>query len=161
MLIVALQISPQSLIDTAETVVGLLLGHPNANTPRTPIASLHRPQQAVEPTSEAWLNAVDQSLDWVPLQRSAVERVWRVGVDAQQEATMSSLLAALPLERPGLRHVDALLGHPGKVSPWLGIAMGAQAINYGAGAQAIFSGGSAVQTTFCSTVLTPVPPSAT
>lgn len=161
MLVVAFRVAPQPLANSAEAAVGVLLGGPAVQAPYAPLASLHRPQRAAAATSEAWLHAIDQSLGWVPLQRCAIDRAWRVGIGTEHDVTMSSVLCTLSLPPRDLGHVDAVLGHPGKASPWLAIAAAAQAIEQGAGPQVIFSGGGSGQTAFWSTVVAPVPPSAT
>jgi len=64
-------------------------------------------------------------------------------------------MADLPMVHDdNVHHVDSLLGHPGKVSPWLAIALAAQGIEQGIGTQIIFSG-SPDRTEFWSTVVTP------
>jgi hypothetical protein len=161
LMVVAVQIAPQQPEGTAEVAVGLLLGNRLTQTTLAPVAYLHRPEQERAPTTEKLLYAARQALDWVPLQAQSIEQAWRVGIDAQRDAAISTVLAEVPLpvkHNQGLHNLDALLGQPGKASPWLAIAAATQTIQRGAGPQFIFSGGSSVEAGLWSTVLTPVPP---
>jgi hypothetical protein len=97
----------------------------------------------------------------VPLPAHAIEQAWRVGIDAQRDAAISTVLAKvlLPVKHnQGLHNLDALLGQPGKASPWLAVAAATQTIQRGAGPQFIFSGDSSVEAGLWGTVLTPAPP---
>lgn len=160
LLVVALQFAPQPLEGTAEAAIALLLGNRLTQTVLPPLAFLHRPEQEREPTPDALLYAVRQALDWVPLDGQSIERIWRVGIDAQRDAALTAVLAQVPIplkHDQGLHDLDAQLGHPGKVSPWLAIAAATRAIQCGAGPQFMFSGGGCVDTGLWSAVLTPVP----
>lgn len=84
-----------------------------------------------------------------------------LGIDPQRHAAIATVLVdvPMPVKQPqGLCNLDALLGHPGKASPWLAIAAAAQTIGRGAGPQFIFSGGGAATAGLWGTVLMPVPP---
>ena len=160
LLVVAFQFMPQQPEGTAEAMVGLLLGNRLTQSTLPSIACLHRPEQERQPTADALLHAARQSLDWVPLDAPSIKQTWRVAVDAQRDADVSSVMAAVPLPAKyseGVCNLDTLLGHPGKASPWLAIAAATQSIQCGAGPQFIFSGGSCVDTGLWSTVVTPVP----
>ena len=160
LLVVAVQFAPQQPEGTAEAAVGLLFGNRLTQTVLPSMAYLHRPEQEREPTTDALLYATSQALGWVPLDAQSIEQTWRVGVDTQRDADVSSVMAAVPLPAKyseGVCNLDTLLGHPGKASPWLAIAAATQSIQCGAGPQFIFSGGSCVDTGLWSTVVTPVP----
>ena len=160
LLVVAFQFMPQQPEGTAEAAVGLLFGNRLTQTVLPSMAYLHRPEQEREPTTDALLYATSQALGWVPLDAQSIEQTWRVGVDTQRDADVSSVMAAVPLPAKyseGVCNLDTLLGHPGKASPWLAIAAATQSIQCGAGPQFIFSGGSCVDTGLWSTVVTPVP----
>jgi hypothetical protein len=138
----------------------LLLGNRLMQSILAPIAYLHRPEQERKPTDADLLCATRQALDWVPLQAQAVKRVWLTGIDPQRHAAIATVLmdVPMPVQLPkALCNLDALLGQPGKASPWLAIAAAAQTIERGAGPQFIFSGGTAVDGLW-STVLMPVSP---
>lgn len=160
LLVVALQFMPQQPEGTAEVVVGLLFGNRLTQSALPSMAYLHRPEQERESTTDALLYAAQQALDWVPLDAQSIEQTWRVGVDTQRDAALTTVLAdvSIPVKHNhGFYDLDAQLGHPGKASPWLAIAAATQTIQSGAGPQFIFSGGDCVDAELWSTVLTPVP----
>lgn len=159
LLVVALQFAPQQPDGTAEAAVGLLFGNRLTQSALPSIAYLHRPEQEREPTIDALFYGASQALNWVPLNAQSIEQTWRVGVDAQRDIALTTVLANAPLPakpNQGFCNLDTLLGYPGKVSPWLAIAAATQAIQCGAGPQFIFSGGGCVDTGLWNTVLTPV-----
>ena len=161
LLVVALRFAVQQPENTAEAAVGLLFGNRLTQTLLPPMAYLHRPEQEREPSNDALCYAAHQALDWVPLTAQSIEQAWRAGVDASRDAALTAVLAEVPLPaklNEGFYNLDASLGHPGKASPWLAIALAAQSIHCGAGPQFIFSGSDCVDTGLWSTVLTPVPP---
>ncbi|VVN45872.1 hypothetical protein PS655_05815 [Pseudomonas fluorescens] len=159
LLVVSSQFAPQQPEGTAEAAVGLLFGNRMTQTVLPPMAYLHRPEQEREPTTDALLYVARQALDWVPLDAQSIEQTWRVGVDAQRDAALTTVLAEVPIpskHNQGFYDLDSALGHPGKAAPWLAIATATQAIQCGAGPQFIFSGGGCVDTGLWGTVLTPV-----
>jgi hypothetical protein len=159
LLVLAVQFAPQQPEGTAEAAVGLLFGNRLTQTTLPPIAYLHRPEQERKPTSDDLLYATRQALDWVPLESTSIEQVWRVGIDARRAAAVAGVLSEVPMpvNKPGLCNLDAMLGHPGCASPWLAVAAGTQAIRHGAGPQFIYSGGSAA-TSLWGMVLMPASP---
>lgn len=161
LLVIAVQWAPARVEGSAEAAVGLLLGNRLTQTTLPPIAYLHRPEQARQPTTETLRYAMHHALEWVPLPTNSIEQVWKVGIDAQRDVQLTTVLtqASMP-SKPNHRlcNLDALLGFPGKASPWLAIAAAAQTIERGVGPQIIFSGESSVDAGLWSTVLTPVPP---
>lgn len=159
LLVIAVQFAPQQPKGTAEAAVGVLFGNRLTQTTLPPIAYLHRPEQERTPTSDDLLYATRQALDWVPLESTSIEQVWRVGIDGQRADAIASVLCEVPMsvKKKGLCDLDAALGDPRCVSPWLAIAGGAQTIQRGAGPQFIFSGG-ASGTGVWSMVLMPISP---
>ncbi|WP_166366844.1 hypothetical protein [Pseudomonas akapageensis] len=160
LLVVAVQFAPEQPEGTAEAAVGLLFGNRLTQTILPAIAYLHRPEQARGPSTEAVRYGARQALDWVPLEAPAIQHVWRVGVTAQQDAALNTVLAELSLPakpKQSFCNLDATLGHPGQASPWLAIAAATQTIQCGVGPQFIFSGGGANEAGLWSTVVTPVP----
>lgn len=159
LLVVAVQFAPQRPEGTAEAAVGLLFGNRLTQSTLPSIAYLHRPEQERESTTDALLYAARQALGWVPLDAQTIEQTWRVGVDAQRDRALTTVLASVPLPakpNQGFCNLDTLLGDPGKAAPWLAIAAATQAIQCGAGPQFIFSGSGCVDTGLWSTVLMPV-----
>jgi hypothetical protein len=156
LMVLAVQFAPQQPEGTAEAAVGLLFGNRLTQTTLAPLAYLHRPEQERKSTSDDLLYATRQALDWVPLESTSIERVWRVGIDAQRAVAVASVLSKVPMpaKKTGLGDLYAMLGHPGGASPWVAIAAGTQAIARGVGPQFIFSGGGAAG--LWGTVLMPV-----
>lgn len=160
LMVVAFQFAPPQPEGKGEAAVGLLFGNRLRQHSLRPMAYLHRPEQQRALTTDALLHAARQALDWVPLAAQSIEQAWRVGIDAQRDAALTTVLAEVPLATAlgqGLCNADALLGDPGKASPWLAIAAATQNLQGGAGPQFIFSGGDGVDTGLWSTVLTPGP----
>jgi hypothetical protein len=160
LMVVAVRFAPEQPEGTAEVAVGLLFGNRLTQTTLAPIAYLHRPEEKRKSTSDDLLYATRQALDWVPLDAQSIKQVWRVGIDVQREAAIATVLTEMPVavtHKQGICNLDALLGQPGKASPWLAIAAATQMIESGAGAQFIFSGGGAGTDSLWGTVLTPVP----
>lgn len=160
LLVVAVQFAPEYPEGTAEAAVAVLLGNRLTQNTLAPIAYLHRPEQERESNPDPLLYAARQALDWVPLPSSAIERVWRAGVDGARSADLAQVATQLELPSKDTQNVcnlDELLGHAGSASPWLAIAAATQTIERGAGAQLIFSGGED-SAALWGTVLTPVPP---
>jgi hypothetical protein len=157
LLVIAVQFAPQQPVGTAEAAVGLLFGNRLTQATLPPIAYLHRPEQERTPTCDDLLYATRQALDWVPIESTSIEQVWRVGINGQRADAIASVLCEVPMSVKGLCDLDAMLGNPRCVSPWLAIAGGAQTIQRGAGPQFIFSGGAA-GTGIWSTVLMPTSP---
>jgi hypothetical protein len=159
LLVLAVQFAPQQPDGTAEVAVGLLFGNRLTQATLSPIAFLHRPEQARQPTSDDLLYATRQALEWVPLESRSVEQVWRAGIDARGAAAIAGVLSDVPMSvnRPRMCDLDAMLGHPGGASPWLAVAAGTKAIRRGAGSQFIYSGGAAAAGLW-GTVLIPASP---
>jgi hypothetical protein len=160
LLVVAVQVAPSPLDNTAEAAVGLLFGNRATQTGLASVAYLHRPEQERELTNEALLYAVRQSLDWVPLSAQDIGQTWLAGVGTQREAAINSALTSLGMPAvcgQGLCDLDALLGQPGIASPWLAIAAAMQTLERGAGPQFILSGDSSAESGLWGSVLMPVP----
>jgi len=159
LMVMAVRFAPEQPEGTAEVAVGLLFGNRLTQTSLTPVAYLHRPEKERTSTSDDLLYATRQALDWVPLDAKSIEQAWRVGIDAQREAAIATVLSEVPMlatPKQELCNMDTLLGQPGKASPWLAIAAATQTIEGGAGGQFIFSGDAGTASLW-STVLTPVP----
>ncbi len=156
LLVLAVHFAPQQPDGTAEVAVGLLFGNRLTQTTLSPIALLHRPEQARKPISDDLLYATRQAIEWAPLETRSVEQVWRAGIDVRGKAAIARVMTEVPMsvDRSGLCDLDAMLGHPGCASSWLAIAAGTQAIRRGAGSQFIYSGG-AVAAGLWGTVLIP------
>ena len=101
-----------------------------------------------------------QALDWVPIDVSEVEHVWRVGIDSHLDSLVTMMLASahLPVSGDRDKHdLDFLLGCPGISAPWLAITIVTTAIQEGAGAQFVVSGDAFLSTDVWGFVVTPAP----
>lgn len=159
LLVVAYQFAPKQSRDTAEVVVGLLLGNCNPTRSLHPIACLHRPEFLRDSGSEVGLS-VQQALEWVPINVCSIERVWRSGIDRCHDSLVRVALASLGEDGANEKYfhdLDSLLGSAGSAAPWLAISLASESIKLGAGAQFVIAGGSD-GFIFCNCAVTPVLP---
>lgn len=160
LLVIGLQFAPRQPEGTAEVIAGLLLGNQLAQNNVAPVALLHRPEQEHQPCPDALHAAATQASAWVPVEFKAIPQVWRAGIDAQRHTAVDSVSTQLsiPMQHEhGLHDLDAMLGSPGKASPWLAIVAATQAIQVGAGPQFIFSGNGRADARLWGMALTPAP----
>lgn len=145
LLVIALQIAPRQPDNTAETVTGLLLGNRITQTTLPPIALLHRPELS-RPDPIALQEKIDQAIDWVPLQATALQHLWLVGIPGTSEGYQCAIVAQAnpPLASvdpaTGIHNINEFLGNPGRAAPWLAIAAAAQAIRQSPAPHMIISG---------------------
>lgn len=141
LLIVALQIAPDSPDNTAEAIVALLLGNRLTQKTLTPLALLHRPEKN---PPETLVDGIAQSMDWVPLPENKLHHLWLAGLTNEQHGSVialpgkSSLTAINPVS--DIYNLDRSLGHAGCAAPWLAIAAAAQAAQLSGEAHMIISG---------------------
>lgn len=143
LLVVALQVDPLSVEGSAEAAVALLLGNPSSESTLPELARLHRPEQERQATTEALTYALGQALEWGSLQAAAVSQAWLTSVAVERRAELTAAMANLEIPaRPGQRihDLDATLGCPGCVAPWLAVAAATQAVQAEGGPQLIVSG---------------------
>lgn len=160
LLVIALQVTPPSSQGLAETAVGLILGNRLTQTTREPIGYLHRPEQQRTPEGKALRGAIDQALDWVPVEAQAIEQLWLAGVAPPAALWVETLLAEQPArfaDTLACTRLDTLLGHPGRAAPWLAIAAATQCLVAGDGAQFILSGDGTADVRLWGTAMTAVP----
>lgn len=161
LLVVAFQVAPAQSEDTAEAVVGLLLGNRLTQTTLEPLAYLHRPEPVRTPTSEGLLYATHQALDWVPVEAASIRHAWCVGTDAQRSSAITTAISdvGMPLKvEQGLHDLDAILGNPGCATPWVAIAAAVESIRDEGEPHLIFSGDSTADAwLWCSAVMPPSP----
>ena len=155
LLVVAIRVGPAEVAESAEVAVGLLLANPTSPAARS-LACLHRPEQEHAPIQAGLRYAVAQALDWVPVDASAVDKVWSAGVDASREKELATVLGelAMPLTaEQGMHRLDAVLGQSGDCAPWLAIAAAVESASATARAQLVVSGeGSGDQPLWCAVV---------
>ncbi|MBI6942736.1 hypothetical protein JET76_15390 [Pseudomonas putida] len=160
LLVIAFQFLPEQPTETAEVVTGLLLGGRKAPPYHAPIAFIHRPEFLQKGNGSASDSAL-QALDWVPIDASSIEHVWRAGIDKHLGSLVTMMLASaqLPVNVDRNMHdLDMLLGCAGKAAPWLVIAIVVQSIQVGAGAQFVVSGDGFSSADLWGGVVTPVLP---
>ncbi|MDW2714466.1 hypothetical protein AB9C65_10825 [Klebsiella pasteurii] len=158
LLVAALQLAPEQVEGTAEAVVGLLLGSgTQIAADLTPLATLHRPEQAQGISNQDFNYALERAFDWVPIPAKAVPGGWLVGVDMMWNQTIATGLIALssPINTgQNLHNLDSSLGYPGPAAPWLAIAC-ATGKSSGGEPQLIVSGDGLADTPLWVTMVTP------
>lgn len=157
LLVVAMQVVPDQPEGTAESVVGLLLGNPNFVMPLTPLAYLHRPEQAHQAGADDLHYALKQALCWGDLVSDDLKSGWSVGIKPKWHMAIATGLLALksPINiGQDLRDLNATLGYPGPAAPWVAIASATQGCGNGA-AQLIVSGDNGMETPLWVTVVKP------
>lgn len=158
LLVVAMQIEPESPEGTAEAVIGLLLGNPHLQTELAPMASLHRPEQAHGIAPEDVNYALVQSLDWGPVSADEVTAGYMIGVDATWHTAIAMGLegSSSPMKiGQDLQDLGSSLGYPGPAAPWLAVACAAVECA-GGKPQLIVSGDNQANTPLWATLVTPV-----
>ncbi|MDK9355127.1 hypothetical protein QQF54_00210 [Lelliottia sp. V106_10] len=127
LLVVALQIAPDSPDMTAEAVVALLLGNRLTQKTLIPRALLHRPEKSHPETLD---EGAMQALDWVPLPENKLHHLWLAGLTNEQHGHVAALTGKSPLAAlnpaSDIDNLDRTLGHAGCAAPWLAIAAAAQ-----------------------------------
>ena len=160
LLVIAGQIAPALLADSAEVLVGLLLGNRLTQTTVAPLAFLHRPERQEQPTREGLANATRQALDWVPVEGAAIEQVWIADSGAQQTLTLGLTLndVSLPADKKAVLHdLEGFLGHTGCAAPWVAIAAAADAITAAPEPHLIFCADKAAHARLWCAVVMPPP----
>lgn len=145
LLVVALHIAPEITEQSAEAVVGLLLGNRLTQKDLQPLALLHRPEIA-GPDEEVLQACTLQAADWVPMNLDVVRHLWLSGISAKSEAYRQVLKVktALPFtgleQKSDMHHIDSFLGDTALAAPWLAIAVAAKSISQSPAPHFIFSG---------------------
>lgn len=127
LLVVAVQIAPETPEGTGEAVAGVLLGNRLTQKTLEPLALLHRPDCSSEDELDKGL---EQAAYHVPLNDTKLQHLWQCGLNqAQREAVtkqyQSPLIASV--KSGNIYDVDGSLGLTGCVAPWLAVAAAAQA----------------------------------
>ncbi|WP_248807408.1 hypothetical protein [Pseudomonas sp. MWU13-2100] len=163
-LVVALQVGPSLSEEATESVVGLLFGNRLTQNTLAPLAYLHRPEQEREATTEDLDYAVRQALDWASLGAEAVRHVWLSGICPERRAAVATVLSqtSIPVKTGhGLHDIQASLGLPGILAPWLAIASAVDAIRRSGQTHLVLSGEDIADTRVWCTVLVPTSSSST
>lgn len=156
LMVVAFQLAPDQLEDSADAVLGLLFGNRLTQTTLKPLAYLHRPEQERSASAGALDYATRQALNWAQVESGSVEGIWLAGFHHKRQADLSTVLYRLAMSvQPGRGHynLDRSLGHAGPATHWLAIATAAKAIQANGRPQFIFSGeGSAKDGLWCTAI---------
>ncbi|VVP58962.1 hypothetical protein PS870_05944 [Pseudomonas fluorescens] len=159
LLVVASQVAPIDVEDTAEAAVGLLFGNRLTQSTLEPLAYLHRPEAEREPTPEGLLHATRQALDWVPVEASSIQNAWVAGADSLRTEAITSVLneaSVLAKHKQGVHDLGVFLGNPGCAAPWVAIAAAVESIRVEGEAHCIFSKNSdGDERLWCSVVMPP------
>lgn len=157
LLVIALQVVPDSLDNSAESVVGLLLGNSQIAYSLTPIARLHRPEQMHHTDITDLHYALRQSLEWVPTTADTVKNGWLVGVTPSWQEGLATGLQAIqsPINiGQDLCDFGQTLGYPGPAAPWVTLACASAGAERG-DVQLIVSGDNHENTPLWVTLVTP------
>jgi hypothetical protein len=163
LMVIALQIAPSHIENSAEVAVGLLLANQAVPGALQSLGCLHRPEPVSESeneqSDESLMQTARRALDWVPLQPERVGHVWRAGIgeswNASLSSTMSALLPAVDGGQ-GVTDLDALLGCAGVATPWLAITAAVLRLHREVEPQLVFSGEGSDKTALWALALTPV-----
>ena len=158
LLVLAFQFALQDPNETAESVVGLLLGNPGQQVHLSPRANLHRPEQALGTSPDALISAAHFALDWASMEVESTKGIWQVGISPPQKAALSMAINKFSVSNLAFRRVhdlDRVLGLPGRTSAWLAISLAVEVIQLGHGSQIIFSGAAPGNNELWSVAVTP------
>ncbi len=163
LMVIALQIAPSHIENSAEVAVGLLLANQAVPGALQSLGCLHRPEPVSESeneqSDESLMQTARRALDWVPLQPERVGHVWRAGIgeswNVSLSSTMSALLPAVDGSQ-GMTDLDALLGCAGAATPWLAITAAVLRLHREVEPQLVFSGEGSDKTALWALALTPV-----
>jgi hypothetical protein len=155
--VVSSQVAPTDVEGSAEAVVSLLFGNRLTQSHLQPLAYLHRPEQQREASKKGLRCAIEQVLDWVPVQAHAIQHVWSVGADLHCAAGIDAVLDDMSLlqEHPqNLHHLNTTLGNPGCAGSWLAIATAVDSIQEQGAPHLIFNAESTADM-WCAVVMPP------
>jgi hypothetical protein len=163
LMVIALQIAPSHIENSAEVAVGLLLANQAVPGALQSLGCLHRPEPVSESeneqSDESLMQTARRALDWVPLQPERVGHAWRAGIGESWNASLSSTMSALLPALDGSQAVtdlDALLGCAGAATPWLAITAAVLRLHREVEPQLVFSGERSDKTALWALALTPV-----
>lgn len=158
LVVIALQAAHLQPESTAEAAVGLVFGNRLTPCSVSPIAYLHRPQQAHGLDTGALFTSVRQALEWAAIDEQAIRQVWQAGIEQTHVAavTCATFQAFASVGAPNVTgDLDTLLGQAGPVSPWLAIAAATLNMRGSTQPQFVFAEGGGAAPGLWSMVLTP------
>jgi len=124
LMVIAIQVSPEHLEGSAESIVGLLLGGNHILPGLTPLARLHRPELMHHTKAEDFQYALKQSMCWVPVSADKVKSGFLVGVAPEWNMTIATGLQEIESSiniGQDLHDLGNTLGYPGPAAPWVAI----------------------------------------
>ncbi|WP_052250268.1 hypothetical protein [Enterobacter sp. Bisph1] len=157
LMIIAFQITPEEIEGSAESIVGLLVGHKALSPLLVPLARLHRPELMYHTSSDDFHYALKQSMEWVPVVADTVKNGFIVGVSPGWHMAIAQGLQAVqsPINvGQDMHDLGATLGYPGPAAPWVAIACAAEACQH-SDSQLIVSGDYQDDTPLWVTMVTP------
>lgn len=155
LLVIALQVAPNSAANSAETAVALLLGNRLMQESITPIAILHRPDPSPVEELESGMRMAAYN---VPIKDGVLKHLWLSGLNDQQHAEVVINQNKSPIravERESVINLDNSMGHAGAAAPWLAIAAASETAQQTQLPQMIICGDT-TQDVLWSTLITPV-----
>lgn len=142
LMIIAIQVSPNQIEGSAESIVGLLLGDKPLSPELVPLAQLHRPEMMHHLNNDDLQYALKQSMEWVPITADGVKSGFLIGVKPVWHMAIAAGLQAIqsPINvGQNLHDLGNTLGYPGPAAPWVAITCAVRACQY-SNSQVIVSG---------------------
>lgn len=130
LMIIAFQVRPEQMMDSAESIVGLLLGGQAILPKLAPLARLHRPEMMHQSGADDFQYALKQSMEWAPTTADEVKAGFLVGVNPVWHLDIATGLQAIhsPINiGQDLHDLGNTLGYPGPAAPWVAIACAVEA----------------------------------
>lgn len=127
LIVVSIQVSPDEPELTAESAIGLIFANRLSQKIITPIAYLHRPECFSESEIE---KGMVQAMDWVPVKAESISQMWLAGLSQEKNISIAQAMETVQLlvdQNKSVHDIDAMLGNPKCVAPWLALAIAAQA----------------------------------
>lgn len=127
LIVVSIQVSPDEPELTAESAIGLIFANRLSQKITTPIAYLHRPECFSESEIE---KGMAQAMDWVPVKAESISQMWLAGLSQEENISIAQAMETAKLlvdQNKSVYDIDAMLGNPKCVAPWLALAAAAQA----------------------------------
>ncbi|WP_273695116.1 hypothetical protein [Buttiauxella sp. S19-1] len=154
LLVVALQVAPVHVDNSAEVAVALLFGNRLTQESVSPLALLHRPDPSPARELEFGMRMAAYN---VPVKDGIVRHLWLSGLNDQQHAEVvihQNKPPAKAVEGDAVINLDSTMGHAGAAAPWLAIAAATEITQLTQSPQMIICGDT-TQDVLWSTLVTP------
>lgn len=124
LVVIALQIAPLKIENSAESAVGLVFANRLTQKSQLPLAYMHRPEQTSNTEIE---HGLQQALDWVPIFKEDIAGVWLSELSSENYMAITLAIEYMSLNvDEKVYNLDMMLGYAGCVAPWLTLAMATQ-----------------------------------